>query len=299
MQATDRVPSVSVVVPCYNGGRFIDRLLGSLAAQTFRDFEIIIVDDGSNDPTTLEKLASLPPVIRVVRQGNRGLSGARNSGFREARAAFVLPLDCDDTIEPTFLSETVALLRCAPSDVGFTFTNVRLVGARNGIGELRFNRFDLLFGNQLVSCMLIRRAAWEAVGGYDETLRDGYEDWEFAIRLAQHGFRGTGVPKPLFNYLISNDGMMMARSSRMHGALWRQIRTRHAESYRIPELLRLWWSTRRDRGKIGLPVALGLLTIAKVLPEAWFNGLIHRIRRARIAQQCRQSEQAALAQVKQ
>src|SRR5579872_5766851 len=106
--ATAGVPAISVVVPCYNGGRFIDALMASLDAQTFRDFEIILVDDGSTDELTAQKLAEIKDRVRIVRQDNRGLPAARNSGIREARADIVFPLDCDDTIEPTFLAETVA-----------------------------------------------------------------------------------------------------------------------------------------------------------------------------------------------
>src|SRR5690349_20120509 len=90
-------PAVSVVVPCYNGGRFIDGLLATLAAQTFRDFEIIIVDDGSNEETQ-RKLESLDPSITVIRQRNQGPGAARNTGLRQARGEFVLPLDCDDAL---------------------------------------------------------------------------------------------------------------------------------------------------------------------------------------------------------
>ena len=79
-------PSVSVIVPCYNGGRFIPQLLGSLARQTFRDFEIIIVDDGSTDAATRQALDNLDPSVRVIRQGNKGLSAARNAGIALARA---------------------------------------------------------------------------------------------------------------------------------------------------------------------------------------------------------------------
>ena len=79
-------PAVSVVVPCYNAGRFLDGLMASLAEQTLRDFEIIIVDDGSSEEETLRKLAELEKVVRVIHQDNRGLSAARNAGFRAARA---------------------------------------------------------------------------------------------------------------------------------------------------------------------------------------------------------------------
>jgi glycosyltransferase involved in cell wall biosynthesis len=91
-------PRVSIIVPCHNGGRFLDSLLASLGAQTFRDFETIIVDDGSTEAATREKLKALDPAIRVVHQENRYLPGARNRGFLEARAELVLPLDCDDTL---------------------------------------------------------------------------------------------------------------------------------------------------------------------------------------------------------
>ena len=88
-------PRVSVIVPCHNGGRFLDGLLASLDSQTLRDFEIIIVDDGSTETATLDKLARLDPAIRVIHQENRYLPGARNRGFLR-RAPLVLPLDCDD-----------------------------------------------------------------------------------------------------------------------------------------------------------------------------------------------------------
>ena len=90
-------PSVSVIVPCYNGGRFLPQLLASLARQTFRDFEIIIVDDGSTDAATRQALDTLDPSVHVIRQANKGLSAARNAGIAAAAADLVLTLDCDDT----------------------------------------------------------------------------------------------------------------------------------------------------------------------------------------------------------
>jgi glycosyltransferase involved in cell wall biosynthesis len=274
------VPAVSVVVPCYNGGAFIDRLLASLAEQTFQDFETIIVDDGSGEETRA-KLATLDPSIRVVRQENRGLSAARNTGFRAARADLVLPFDCDDALEPDFLEQTVALMRASPPRVGFVFTHERLVGSRSGINQIYFNPFDQLFVNRLSYCMLLRKAAWERVGGYDESMRDGYEDWEFNIRLVAAGWQGRQIDKPLTIYTVSDSGMLMSRSSRLHGRLWRMIRQRHRDLYRPLALLRLWRQTGGLPGEITLARAFGLLTLANVLPEAWFSALIHRIRVAR------------------
>jgi glycosyltransferase involved in cell wall biosynthesis len=266
-------PRVSIVVPCHNGGRFLDGLLASLDDQTFRDFETIIVDDGSTETATREKLAALGPAIRVVHQENRYLPGARNRGFLEARAGLVLPLDCDDTVEPSYLAETVPLLENAPADVGFVFTHVGLTGTLAGVLPRHLNRFDQLFLNLLPYCMLIRRSAWQSVGGYDETMRGGMEDWEFNIRLLCSGFGGIELAKPLFVYSVRPDGMLLSRTTRMHGTLWRSIRARHADLYRLAALVRLWRATRATPSAVSAGTAAGLLLSARLLPEAWFNYL--------------------------
>jgi glycosyltransferase involved in cell wall biosynthesis len=265
---------VSIVVPCFNGGRFLDTLLASLAAQTFRDFDIIIVDDGSTDPATCAKLASLPHGIQVLRQSNRGLSAARNAGIRAARGAFVLPLDCDDTLDPAFLAEVTAVLRQAPPQTAFAFTHMRLAGGVDGILSRQCNHFDQLFLNQLPYCMLLRKSAWKEVGGYDETMRDGYEDWEFNIRLSAAGFAGIEIPRPLFIYHVSPDGML-SRSARMHGTIWRRIRSKHAPIYRLPALIARWQAARLPPGKISVVAAVGLLALSSALPTAWFDAIFH------------------------
>jgi hypothetical protein len=266
-------PRVSIIVPCHNGGRFLDGLLASLGAQTFRDFETIIVDNGSTEVATREKLKVLGPGVRVVHQENRFLPGARNRGFLEAQAELVLPLDCDDVLEPSYLAETVPLLENAPPALGFVFTHARLTGALAGVVPRHLNRFDQLFLNQLPYCMLIRRSAWQAVGGYDESMRDGMEDWEFNIRLSRFGFRGIELPKPLFIYSVRPDGMLLSHATRMHGTIWRHIRTRHADLYRIAALVQLWRATRATPFKVSAGTAAGLLLSAKLLPETWFNSL--------------------------
>ena len=266
-------PAVSVVIPCYNGGPFLPAVLKSLAAQTFRDFETIIVDDGSTDPATQDVLAALGPDIRVIRQDNRGLAAARNTGFRQAQAEFVLPLDCDDTLDPPFLAEAYAALRAASDDIGFVGTDMRLAGALTSVVQRRFDRFTQLFHNQLSYCMLFRKSAWQAVGGYNETMRDGYEDWEFNVHLIAAGFRGIDIERPLFNYHVSAQGMLMSRSGRMHATLWRRIRELHPEIYRWQ-----WLSQHHDKDNtlrryVRLTSAIGLLTAARVVPEAAMNRL--------------------------
>ena len=262
--------AVSIVVPCWNAGTFLPGLFESLDAQTFRDFEVIVVDDGSTDPATLTRLEQLPAGVQLVRQENRGLSGARNSGFRAAQGDLVLPLDCDDRLEPEFLRLGVTKMR-AESSLDFVFSHMRLTGARSGTLERRFNRFDQLFLNQLPYSLLMRRSAWSRVGGYDESMRDGYEDWDFNLRLICSGSVGAVVsPEPLFIYRVAGDGMLLARSARKHGALWRTIRQKHPGAYRADRLLAL--RQGEARGKVSLIAAAALLAAAQ-LPDAWFGQL--------------------------
>ena len=275
----NRTPAVSIVVPCYNGGRFIDELLQTFARQTFRDFEVIIVDDGSNEETRA-KLATLDPAIRVLRQDNQGPGAARNTGFQVARAPIILPLDCDDGLEPTYLAETVPILQAAPPDVGFVFTHLRAFGAIQMTFPRAFDRFDQLFSNRLQSCFLMRKSAWGTLGGYDASMRDGYEDWDFNIRLSNAGYRAIELPKPLHLYRVSSEGMLLSHCSARHAEIWRYIRRKHADLYRLPTILKLW-SAGRGTHYMKLPVALGILTLAQ-FPDRMFTAIMGLYRFGRL-----------------
>jgi glycosyltransferase involved in cell wall biosynthesis len=279
-----QAPAVSIIVPCYNGGRFLAAMMASLARQTFRDFEVIVVDDGSTDAETLRNLDALAARARVIHQDNRGPSAARNTGIRVSRADVLFMLDCDDTIEPTFLAETVPLLRSAPSDVGMVVTHLRLVGAETGTVRRYFNRFDLLFTNTLSVGLVVRKRSCEAVGGYDETMREGYEDWDFSLRLASAGYRGIEVPKPLYVYCIGADETLPSRSlgvdkKRLYGKLWREIRHKHPAIYRPLAIWRLWRQSRDGSGRVPLWKGFAAYILALLLPDTLFNQLIARLHR--------------------
>jgi len=276
---TQARPAISVVVPCYNGGRFLGDLMASLDRQTFRDFEVVIIDDGSSDEQTLHKLAALEDKARVIHQENRGLSAARNAGIRAARADLVMTLDCDDRLEPPYLEKTFALLRSASPDVAAAFTHLRLYGAASGFMERHFNRFDLLFANPMPAGVLMRKACWQFAGGYDESMREGYEDWEFYIRLMRMGYRALVIPKPYLVYNVSAGGMLFSQSSGRHAALWQGIRQKHAAAYRPLAILRAWWESRDGTGTISLAKGLAAYALALLLPEAWFTRLIVERRR--------------------
>jgi glycosyltransferase involved in cell wall biosynthesis len=261
---------VSVVIPCFNGGAFLEGALASLRAQTYRDFEIIVVDDGSDDAETLRVLDGLGPEARLVRQDNLGLPAARNAGIAAAAGVLVLPLDCDDGIEPEFLERTVAALDADP-DAGFAFSHLRLIGERQGVLAKDYNFFTQLFLNQLPYCLLMHKQTWDRLGGYDETMRRGYEDWEFNIRAGANGLFGICVPEALFRYRVSDAGMLKSISNRLHAELWRDIQGRNPGLYRPRALIACWRQWRHRPMAYPAWLLAGLWAAHRVLPGIAFN----------------------------
>lgn len=271
------MPRVSVVIPCYNGGAYLQGALQSLKEQTYRDFEVIVVDDGSDDAETLRVLEDLDDV-RLLRQENKGLPAARNAGMTAAAANLLLPLDCDDRLAPEFLAKTVAALDADPQ-AAFAFTHLRMTGDKQGMLAKGYNFFTQLFLNQLPYCMLLRREAWSSVGGYDESMNKGYEDWEFNIRLGAGGFYGVAAPEPLFIYRVSAAGMLQSVSTRRHAQLWLGIQQRHPGLYGRAALRRVREEWRKRPSPYAPWKLMGLLAAHRLLPAAVFNRLFARLQR--------------------
>ncbi len=264
------MPEVSVVVPCYNAGADLPRALASVRAQTFEDYEIIVVDDGSTDPATLDTLDSLGGDVRLVRQPNKGLPGARNTGFREAAGKYVVPLDCDDFIDPLFLDEMLTALRSRRA-AGYAFCHMVLHGEKSGTLERNFNLFEQLVFEHVPYCVLIPKQVWHDVGGYDESMRDGKEDWEFNLRLATHGYHGILVDKPLFFYCVRRSGMLESTSNRRHGEISKYIQTKHTNLYAVKSIWRIWLEWRERKFTYPKFVSICLLAMSKFFPIWLFN----------------------------
>lgn len=266
------MPEVSVVLPCFNAGEYLPRALESVREQTLDDVEIIIVDDGSTDPGTIAYLDGLPGDVRLVRQANRGLPGARNAGIEAAAGTYVTTLDCDDWLEPDFLEKTLAALVANPQ-AGFAFAHLALEGDASGVLAKNYNFFEQLFLNQLPYCLMMRKDVWEDAGGYDTTMRHGYEDWEFNIRLGGAGRFGVVVPEPLFHYRVREDGMLQSLSSSLHGQLWSDIQQRNHALYRLPALIGTWRRWRGFPSSYPLALYFAWLAVHRLLPKAVFAAL--------------------------
>ena len=230
------IATVSVVMPCYAQASFLADAVDSVVGQTWLDWELIIVDDGSPDDTAAvaDRLIEVHSGrrIRLIRQQNRGVAEARNAGIRAAWGRYILPLDADDQLMPAMLEQTVGLLEARP-DAAIAYTDVQEFGQRDRLvraAEFDFDR--LLSVNQLSHCALFRREVWEAVGGYDPGMQGGYEDWAFWISAGGLGYAACRIPEALFRYRVKETSRdTVARES--DAPLRRLIRQRNPRLFTL------------------------------------------------------------------
>ncbi|MFA6175946.1 MAG: glycosyltransferase, partial [Phycisphaerae bacterium] len=211
--ASEEQPLISVIVPCYNQAEYLTSAVESVVAQTYSHWEIIVVNDGSTDPSREagRQLQARFPAhrIRLVEKENGGLADARNAGIRFAKGEYILPLDADDMIAPDFLEKTVRLLEGNPQ-IAIAYTDWVYFGAMEG----RRNAIDwdarhLCEKENLFTCTsLFRKAAWDCVNGYNTNMTKGVEDWDFWISCAEKGYVGQRIPEALFYYRAKGKSMI-------------------------------------------------------------------------------------------
>jgi glycosyltransferase involved in cell wall biosynthesis len=247
---------VTVIIPVFNTHRFLDAAIASVERQTCRPAEIICIDDGSTDPATIDALDRLAAGgrVRLVRQHNRGLSGARNAGFAAAATPWVVPLDADDMLRETFIERTLATARRLHRETGSrpSYVTSLLECFQDGTGDgdpvltgpdggdepflfvpLGPDRELLPVINVAGSCVaLFDRGAVLGVGGYDESLR-AYEDWDLYCSLAERWSGGEGssaglvVPEALVLNRVRATSMLRSITRRQHELLRAGIMGRH------------------------------------------------------------------------
>lgn len=201
-------PLVTVVVPTYQGAKFVRQTLDSVLAQTFRDFELVVCDDGSTDET-LAILGSYGDRLRLVKQKNRGVAAARNRAAQTARGEFLAFLDHDDLWEPEMLAKLVPILR-ADEALGLVYSDALVIDKTGAVrgqrGQyLTYHEGDvfdaLLRGNFIpVETTLMRTALYRELGGCDEGLRY-LEDYDLCLRVARRTRIGFH-PGPLASYRV-------------------------------------------------------------------------------------------------
>ena len=227
-------PRASIVIPVFNTGRYLKKALRSATYQTYRDREVIVVDDGSTDSTTRAILTSAEtrPGVRVLRTPNRGPAQARNFGIEHAQGTYILPLDADDWLAPTFLEKTVPVLNAEP-EVGVVFTWIGLAGRQHGTWRTgEFSLTELLARCTIHVCSLYRREVWVQVGGYDPRFAEAFEDWDFWLSAAAGDWQARCIPEVLAYYRRLPTGReVRARGPDVKHRLVRSLVSKHRAAY--------------------------------------------------------------------
>jgi glycosyltransferase involved in cell wall biosynthesis len=197
--------TVGVIVPCYQHGIFLDACIASIKAQTLTPASIVVVDDGSEDPETIEALARLDddPEVTILRQpGNTGPSAARNRALAQLDTSYFLPVDADDQLLPYALERMLEQLEKAPENVGFVYPHAKHIGNRIDYVEApAYNAWLLMEQNYCAAPALFDRRLFEGTGiSYPEEIVVGHEDWDLILGLAERGVVGIPADGPTFLY---------------------------------------------------------------------------------------------------
>jgi len=227
-------PMVSVIVPCFNHGRFLPDCVSSALEQEYGDLEVIVVDDASTDEATrltLSRIVADPRVRVLFQRENCGPSAARNRGVDEAAGRYILPLDADNILLPGALGSLVGQIQAAGECVGYIYPNCQYFGTRDDYFQPpSFNLSLLLESNYCDTCSLIDRDIFDAGHRYAEDIVLGHEDWDFVLKLAAVGVRGEPARGKTLLYrkhgFTRSDSVEYARRS-----FHEEIRERHVNLY--------------------------------------------------------------------
>lgn len=220
-------PMFSIVIPCYNQAHFLSEAVASVHAQNFPELEVIILNDGSQDNTSdvaRQLTAAYPDMaVHLIEQENMGLSEARNSAIRTARAPWIVCLDSDDKLAEGFLRAAAAAIDETPQ-ISALSGMLREFGARDSAWRYpRYIKSSLPAINGLSASVVFRRSLWETVGGYDPSNPWGIEDWHFWLKSMASGWVPRLLSKPQLWYRI-HDKTSMFDQLKEH---WDEVQALH------------------------------------------------------------------------
>ena len=192
-------PSVSVIIPCFNYGRFLAEAIESALAQTHAPLEVIVIDDGSTDDS-YEVASRYRPSVTALTQPNQGLVAVLNRGLHETSGEYFVILSADDVLQPSYVERLLAALLKRP-DAAYAYSAMEYFGSRSGVFPAKpFSPALLLAGNYINATALTRRADALEAGGFQPNPENAWEDWDFWLRLLEAGRYGVPVSEPLLRY---------------------------------------------------------------------------------------------------
>jgi glycosyltransferase involved in cell wall biosynthesis len=230
------MPTVSIVVPCFNQEAFIADALESVLTQSYSDWECIIVNDGSTDGSQaiIEGYTKKDRRFLPFFKENGGVAAARNFGFSQACGSLFVPLDGDDKIHPDYLRRAVECFEAFPVTV-LVHTGTQRFGENRKVWRLPEYSYDkLLWQNMIVNTTMYRREAFERAGGYAPEMVHGFEDWEFYVRMLRPDSHVQYIKDPLYLYRIkktsrSTELAQQGKEAESQRLIYERNRARYAE----------------------------------------------------------------------
>lgn len=195
---------VSIIMPAFKQAEFIEDSIESVKGQTYKNWELIIVDDGSPDNVMeiAEKYVKQDTRIKFYHTENQGVSGARNFGIKKSSGEFLIPLDADDKIHKDYIKTCVDRFLKFP-ETTLVYSKWKMFGHQNHHSNLKYKDYkSLLVQNSIFNGAMFRRSDFEQTDGYDENMKQALEDWEFLIRLLKSESVVYQIPKTYFFYRI-------------------------------------------------------------------------------------------------
>lgn len=226
---------VSVIMPCYNDGQYIEEAIESVLNQSYKDIELIIIDDGSDDEYTIKVINKIShDKIKVLHTDHLRPAGARNYGISLSTGKYILPVDSDDKIEPTYIEQAVNILEGNP-EIGIVYCQADLFGEQSGRWDLPNYSFEtMLLDNIVFVTALFYKEDWEKAGGFNTTMDSGMEDYDFWLSILGLGKQIYQIPEILFHYRIkkvSRTTQFMDNSIQVK-EIYRRMYDNHEEFYR-------------------------------------------------------------------
>lgn len=223
---------VSIIISCYNLGRFLSDAIESVRSQTYGSWECIVVNDGSDDDTeqVALKYSQTDERIRYIYQDNKGVAAARNNGIRNSHGEFILLLDADDKLAAEFIEKTLSVF-VNDSHVKLVYTEVVLFGEAKGIFKQPAYSFSqLLLSNMIVCTALLRKIDFDKTNGFDETLIN-LEDWEFWISFLSPNDKVVKLKENLFFYRIKPSSRNKQANNNVYNDVRPKIFKKHIDKY--------------------------------------------------------------------
>lgn len=217
-----KIIKVSIIIPIYNTEKYLSETIYSVKNQNFTDWECVIINDGSTDKSESVVLENIKDDnrFRYVYQENTGVCIARNNAIKISVGEYILCLDADDLISKNFLYETIKVLESDPK-VRIASSRVNYFGRARGVLEVvSYDMATLLAANQIVVTSLFHREDFDRIGGFNENMKEGLEDWDFWISILKRGGKIECASNAIFYYRI----LKKSRNTNVNGEKISQLR---------------------------------------------------------------------------